>query len=66
MEGLTCVMCVQDFMVLDRAIPTNEEARLGNLAQFPLAAQAMVLAYNISTLGPQDPHLVCSLTWYTE
>ncbi len=59
-------MCVQDFMVLDRAIPTNEEARLGNLAQFPLAAQAMVLAYNISTLGPQDPHLVRRLTWHTK
>ncbi|ELR22246.1 protein kinase domain containing protein [Acanthamoeba castellanii str. Neff] len=47
-----------DFMCLDRGIPAAQAAQYGDLAQFPIAGQALVLAYNISTLGSTDPLLI--------
>jgi len=52
------VVLHQDFMCLDRGIPAAQAAQYGDLAQFPIAGQALVLAYNISTLSSTDPLLV--------
>ena len=53
-----CGCCLQDFMSLDRAIPEDQVGLYGDLAQFPIAGQALVLAYSISTLNSTDPPLV--------
>lgn len=45
-------------MSLDRAIPEDQVGLYGDLAQFPIAGQALVLAYSISTLNSTDPLLV--------
>jgi ABC-type phosphate transport system substrate-binding protein len=45
-------------MCLDRSIPEAQAALYGDLAQFPIAGQALVLAYNISTLSTSDAALV--------
>lgn len=45
-------------MSLDRAIPEDQVGLYGDLAQFPIAGQALVLAYSISTLNSTDPPLV--------
>jgi hypothetical protein len=47
----------QDFLALDAGVPPELISFYG-LAQFPLVGQALVMAYNISTLGPNDPALV--------
>lgn len=45
-------------MSLDRPIPPDIALLYGDLAQFPIAGQAIVFAYNISTLNANDPDLV--------
>jgi hypothetical protein len=48
---------LQDFISLDRAIPADQAATYGDLAQFPLVGQALVMGYNVPEL-PLDTHLV--------
>ncbi len=47
----------QDFISLDRAIPAAQAATYGDLAQFPLVGQALVMGYNVPEL-PNNTHLV--------
>jgi ABC-type phosphate transport system substrate-binding protein len=49
--------CLQDFLCLDRGI-TEQSGDDNDLIQFPLAGQALVMAYNLPALSATDPHLV--------
>jgi ABC-type phosphate transport system substrate-binding protein len=44
----------------DRGIPAEElyQQTGANFTQFPLVGQAIVMAYNLSTLNSTDPNLV--------
>jgi hypothetical protein len=47
----------QDFVCLDRGVPADQAADYGDLIQFPLAGQALVMAYNIPGI-PSTTNLV--------
>jgi hypothetical protein len=49
---------LQDFLVMDIGLSPDVSAQYGNLAQMPLAGQALVMAYNITALSPSDPNIV--------
>lgn len=49
---------MQDFICIDRFFSDADAATYGNLIQFPLMGQAVVMAYNIPSLASLNASLV--------
>ena len=52
------MLAPKDFLCADRGIPADQAVQYGNLTQFPLVGQAVVMAYNLPTLNETDAYLV--------
>jgi hypothetical protein len=54
-----CLGRAQDFLSTDQGIRSDVVPEVGSLIQFPVFAQALVLAYNVEAISsPDDPNLV--------
>jgi hypothetical protein len=49
---------MQDFVVTDRGILSDDSSEYADLIQFPVAGQAMVIGYSLPSLNSSDPTLV--------